>query len=255
MKTVLPLLLLSAALFFAGCDDDEPSMKETTTLQLNVGATFGDQPLVMFEEVYDYQGQPLQLILFQMYLTDIFLVYEEDGTQREEALTDVVEANFGNTYSASDAMEGLEVLEVEVPARNYTGLHVGLGVSPELNATIPPDYEVTHPLGQNYWEDANSYIFFKVEGNTDVDGDSELSDKLTFHVGGDNNYREVTLDKTLSFDPNTTANLKLNIDLEKLMVSENGEFLDFSSVRQAHSTTSPAAVFMGENLIRAVEME
>jgi hypothetical protein len=255
MKKIFPFLLLSAVIFFAGCGDDEPNMKETTTLTLNVGATFGEEPLVMFEEVYDYQGQPLQLQLFQMYLTDLHLIYEEEGVEQEMLLAEVVEANFGSIFSTTDALAGLDLLEIEVPARNYTALRVGLGVSPELNATIPPDYELTHPLSQNYWEDASSYIFFKVEGNTDVDGDSELSDKLTFHVGGNNNYREVTLNKAIDLQPNTTANLKLNIDLEKIMISEDGESIDFSNVRQAHSTTSPAAVFMGENLSRAVELE
>jgi len=255
MNRLLPLLLLVLPLFFSSCGDDEPEMKETTTLTLNAKATFGDQPLVMYEDVYDYEGQPLQLQLFQIYLTDIYLTYEEGGQEREQLVTDVVLANYGEVFSTNDAEAGLDLVEVEVPARNYTGLKVGLGVSPELNATIPPDYELTHPLSQNYWEDASSYIFFKVEGNTDVDGDSELLDKLTFHVGGNNNFRKASFDKTINLMPNTDATLQLDIDLEKIMVSADGEFLDFANVRQAHSTTSPAAVFMGENLSRAVSLE
>lgn len=255
MNKLLPFLLLAVPLLFSSCGDDEPEMKETTTLSLNAKATFGDQPLVMFEEIYDYEGQPLQLQLFQIYLTGLTLVYEEEGGQREEAVKDVVLAHFGNTFSTADAEAGLDLLEVEVPARNYTGLKLGLGVSPELNATVPPDYELTHPLSQNYWEDASSYIFFKVEGNTDVDGDGELSDKLTFHVGGNNNYQEATLNQAINLMPNTTASLQLRIDLEKIMLSEDGSFIDFSDFRQAHSTTSPAAVLMGGNLGGAVELE
>ena len=254
MNKLLPFLLLVLPLFFSSCED-EPEMKETTTLTLNAKATFGDQPLVMFEEIYDYQGQPLQLQLFQIYLTDIALTYEEEGQERQEPVTDVKLANFGRIFSANDAEAGLDLIEVEIPARNYTGLKLGLGVSPELNATIPPDYEVTHPLAQNYWEDASSYIFFKVEGNADVDRDGELTDKLTFHVGGDSNFRKAAFAQAINLMPNTESTLQLRIDLEKIMLSEDGEFIDFANVRQAHSTTSPAAVLMGNNVDRAVELK
>jgi hypothetical protein len=253
MKSFLPLLGLAALVALSSCNEEEDT---ATQLRLNATSTFGDQPLVMFEETYAYpDNQVLQLQLFQAYLSDIRLLYQEDGETMEEPLTDVVLAQFADVFTAEAALSGLELGEFEVPARTYTGLRLGFGLPPELNATVPSDYEVTHPLAQNYWADANSYIFFKIEGNTDVDGDGEMTDKLTFHVGGNNNFNEVELLQPIEVKAGGTAVLNLNIDLQAIMLSDDGEFIDFANTRQAHSATAPAAVFLGSNTSGSISLQ
>lgn len=257
MKQILSLFALTAALVFAGCgNSDDNGGPATTELTLIANGTFGNEPLVMFERIYDYQeGMQLQMQLLQVYLSDIALVYEEEGTEKEEPLTDVALVSFADIYTDEDANEGVEILKMEVPVRNYTGLKLGLGVSPELNATLPPDYDLTHPLSQNYWEDASSYIFFKIEGNADLDADGELQDKLTYHIGGNNNYSTVQFNGAIDLVKGTPQALALGIDLERILVKDDGAFWDFRDAQFAHSTTSPAAVFMAENFPNSISLE
>ncbi|TXB69482.1 MbnP family protein [Phaeodactylibacter luteus] len=250
------LLALSAALLFSACGGtDDNTAPDTGRITLNATATYGSLPLVMFDQNYDYEdGMQFQMQLFQTYLSDIELVYMENGAEMTEPLLDVALAEFGDIYTIADAEAGIEVVKTDVPARNYTALRFGVGVSPALNATVPPDYEVTHPLGQNYWEDANSYIFFKFEGNADLDGSGGFQDKLTFHVGGDNNYNSIEFTGAIDIAPDGEAVLNLNFDMEKLLIRSNGDYVDFRQVRQAHSNTAPAAVFMGENMPNALSL-
>ncbi len=250
MKRTLLLSALAAILLVAACNDDETP---TSKLDLRMTATFGQQPLVMFEEIYDYQGQPLQFQLFQTYLSDVRLVYTENGTEKEQPVADILLANFGEVFTTAEAELGLELLSQDIPARNYTGLRFGLGVSPELNATVPPDYELTHPLAQNYWEDADSYIFYKIEGNADIDKDGELNEKITYHVGGDNNYALVEVTAPIDME-SEGMELVLNMDLEAGMTTADGDFINFEEFRMAHSTESPAAVFLGDNLPRGISL-
>lgn len=257
MKQVFSLFALAAVLFIAGCgNDDDNNGPATTELTLIATGTYGDDPLVMLPRIYDYEdGMQLQMQLLQTYLSDIALVYEEDGAEKEELLTNVALINFGNVYTDEDAIGGLEVVKMEVPVRSYTGLKFGLGVSPELNATIPPDYDLTHPLSQNYWEDASSYIFFKIEGNADLNEDGELQEKLTYHIGGNNNYSTVQLNSAIDLVKGTPQTLALGIDLQKVLIKADGAFWDFRDAQFAHSTTSPAAMFMAENFPTAVSLE
>jgi hypothetical protein len=257
MKQILSLFALALAVFAVGCgNSDDNGGPATTELTLLATGSYGGDPLVMFERTYEYEdNMALQMQLLQTYLSDIALVYEEDGTEKEELLTDVALVSFGNVFTDEDAAEGVEVVKMEVPVRNYTGLKIGLGVSPELNATIPPDYDLTHPLSQNYWEDASSYIFFKVEGNADLDADGQFQDKLTYHIGGNNNYSTVQFTGAIDLEKGTPKTLALNIDLQKILIKGDGTYWDFREGQFAHSTTSPAAVFMGENFPNAVRLE
>lgn len=255
MKKWFLLSALSFGLLFAACGDDDKDTPETAQLSLTATATYGESPLLMFERDYGYEdNMALQLQLFQTYLSDMALLYEEDGQVKEVPLEDIALLNFGNMYNDEDARAGLEVFNLDVPARSYTGIRFGLGVSPELNATIPPDYDLSHPLSQNYWEDANSYIFFKIEGNADLDGSGDFADKLTFHIGGDNNYSDVTFQGMIDLLPGGEVGLTLNFDLQKLLINEDGDYVDFRQTKQAHSNTAPAAVFIGNNMPSAVSL-
>lgn len=90
-----------------------------------------------------------------------------------------------------DVVEGVEVVKMEVFVCNYIGLKIGFGVFFEFNVIILFDYDLMYLLFQNYWEDVFSYIFFKVEGNVDLDVDGQFQDKFIYYVGGDNNYSMV----------------------------------------------------------------
>jgi len=250
MKRIFLLSALAIFILFSACKEEEAA---NSRIDLRMTATFGEQPLLMFEEIYDYQDQPLQLQLFQTYLANVRLTYEENGTTKEQPVADILLANFGEVFTTAEAELGLELLSRDLPARNYTGLRFGLGVSPELNTTVPSDYELTHPLAQNYWEDADSYIFFKIEGNADIDKDGQLNEKITFHVGGDNNYTEVEIIAPIDMETEGKE-LLLNIDLLDGLTNPDGDFINFEDFRMAHSTTSPAAVFMGDNLASGITL-
>ena len=257
MKHLLFLSALFTIVAFSSCgNSDDDNGSELAEITFLAKGSFGEDPLVMFERNYAYEDDmAIQMQLFQTYLSDIALIYEEDGVEKEEPLMDVALVSFGDVYTDAESEAGVEILKAEVTPRRYTGLKVGLGLTPELNATIPPDYELTHPLSQNYWEDASSYIFFKIEGNADLDADGQFQDKLTYHVGGGNNFSNVQYVADINLVEGSSRSLVLNMDLQKILIRDNGTYWDLREAQFAHSTTSPAAVFMAQNFPAATQLE
>lgn len=255
MKRLLFASALLSTLLFAACGDKENPDGDMAEMALNFTASYGGSPLVMFERTYGYEADmDFKMQLFQFYISDVRLLRQNNGVTEEVPALDVDLINFAGVYTDADAAKGISTETATIPAGAYTGLRFGFGVSPQLNATIPPDYPLGHPLAENYWEDAKSYIFFKVEGNADLEPDGDFSDKLTFHVGGDNNYRELTFQQNFSVEKNGRLEIPLAIDLRKILIAADGEYVDFRQVKQSHSNTSPAAVFMAENVPQAVEL-
>ena len=237
-------------------EDDEADitlLPRAGRVSLNFKAFYGPDPLVMFDRTYAYEDNiALKLQLFQFYLSKVRLLTADSGVP----LFDVALISFGDVYTDEAAGQGKSTPSFILPPGTYTGIELGFGLSSDLNATIPPDYPLGHPLSENYWEAASSYIFFKFEGNADLEPNGEFSDKLTFHVGGNDNYRLLSFDKPITVEDEKELTLQFNIDLQKILVDQNtGEYLDFRQVMQSHSNSSPSATFMANHVPEAIELE
>ncbi|HQU58528.1 MAG: hypothetical protein KDD02_01730 [Phaeodactylibacter sp.] len=256
MKQFIFASILLSTLLFTACDNKDDNKSELAEVVLNFTANYDNDPLVMFERTYNYEADmDLKMQLLQFYISDVRLLHDKDGVTEEVPVLDIGLINFGNVYNDADAAKGINTAAVSIPAGTYTGLRLGFGVSPELNATIPPDYPLGHPLSENYWEDAQSYIFFKVEGNADLEPNGEFTDKLTFHVGGNNNYRELSFQKNFTVEKNGQVTIPVVVDLKKILIASDGTYVDFRQVKQSHSNTSPAAIFMADNVPQAVSVK
>ncbi|MCB0584090.1 MAG: hypothetical protein KDD06_02005 [Phaeodactylibacter sp.] len=237
-------------------EDDEAALMllpRAGEVTLNFKAFYGPDPLVMFDREYAYEdNMAIKMQLFQFYISKVRLL-KGSG---EEPLTDVGLISFANVYTDEEAAAGISTVPGVLPPGTYTGIEFGFGLDSVLNATIPPDYPLGHPLSENYWEAASSYIFFKFEGNADLEPNGDFSDKLTFHVGGNSNYRKLTFDRPITIEDEGAVTLQFNIDLHKMLVDQNtGEYLDFRQVTQSHSNESPSATFMANHIQEAIEME
>ena len=239
-------------------EDDESMLSlppVAGTMVLNFKASYGQEPLLMFERDYAYEdNMAIKMQLFQFYLSEVSLT--KDGGVRLPIL-DVDLISFGDVFDEAAAAEGQNSrIPTAIPPGGYTGIEFTFGLTPALNATIPPDYELGHPLSENYWEASSSYIFYKFEGNVDLNANGEFPDKLTFHVGGNENMRTLTFGKPILIEDEKEVQLNFNIDLQKMLVDEaNDEYLDFRQVTQSHSNSSPAATFMSNNIGNAIDLE
>ncbi|MDX1943256.1 MAG: MbnP family protein [Saprospiraceae bacterium] len=253
-KYSLFTILSSLLLMSVDCEREETPLEQTGTLELNFKGSFGDESLMMYAKDYAYEaGMKVKFQLFRFYLSDISVA--RSTFEYNTIISDVEIVDFKDIQSDAAAQNGFTVRIKNVPIGNYIGLNMGLGVSPKLNKTQPGDYSSSHPLSGNYWSWALGYVFTKIEGNADVDGDGQLTDKLTFHVGGDSYYRNKEFSKSFNIKEGETTRLDFEVDLQRVLVAAPGDFLDFRKVTIDHTNNVEVATFISDNLKEAIEIK
>lgn len=256
MRLLFGILLFSFALLAVSCTPEEDF---EGTVELNFKGTYEAEPLRMFEQEYQYEDDLMvKFQLFNFYISDISLVQEGSATiDPADQLSEIELISFKNVVSLEDAAEGITLTYEEVPTGIYSGIQFGIGIAPDLNATQPGDYEPGHPLDDNYWSWARGYVFSKIEGNTDLDGDGQFGDKLTYHIGDDNLYQVITYNFPTPLNVDSDEPLKINfkVDLRDVLIKD-GEYLDFNINEQTQDHTNNADIyeFLWDNLVEAIEL-
>ncbi|MEM9920301.1 MAG: MbnP family protein [Bacteroidota bacterium] len=209
-------LLLFCLLGFAACDDDEVIPADTTDLALTFKGTYNGEPLQMLK-TYDYDGTPIRFQRFDFYISDLSLIKDDPSGSGELELKEIdfIDLSYD---AAADASAGFRLDLPEVQTGAYTGLKMGIGVPPDLNKTEWTDYASGHPLNDanHYWKGWNSFIFAKVEGAIDADGDGMFEQSFTFHAGRDTVYFDHSLLANIQLDVTSAASFDIEVDVFKL---------------------------------------
>jgi hypothetical protein len=246
------LFLLATAFLFASCESDPEEVQGK--VNLNFQATYQDAPLVMFDEVYTYpDGSPVKIKLFNYYVSDITLM--ADGAGEDQLISEVELIDYAEVYDVNTAAEGLTINLDNIKPGVYTGVRIGLGLTGQLNATQPGEYEAGHPLSDNFWSWARGYVFAKIEANADIDGDGQFSDKLTYHIGSDDLFTTLEMPKSIVVKAGEPAQLNFTVDLYDVL-NNNGNYLDISEASNTQDHTNNEAIygFLWENLSSAFKV-
>lgn len=242
------LILLAA--FFMWAADCRKTDFDSGTLEINFKGFFGGEPLMMYAADYGYAADvQVKWQLFQFFLSDITLI----GPDGKRVIKDADLVSFGAVQTAASADEGVTLVIDKVPVGEYTGIELGLGVSPELNKTKPADHSAREPLGSaaNYWTDADSYIFTKLEGNADLNGDNNFTDaKLTFHIGDEGGYNTQIFARDLSVQAGQNTRVHFTVDLRKALDDGQGNFINFRETTINHGGNPEIAVFIQSHLLQ-----
>ena len=252
----LAIIILAAAaiiLSLGSCQDDNKG-EQKSEVTLVFRSTFGGQPLVMYDPAYQYvEGMRMKAQLFQFYLSDIELVA---ANGEKTKLSDIELINFGDDNNSQQASEGYVLRFKDVPGGQYDRIQFGLGVSPDLNATQPGNYAPTHPLADNYWSWALGYVFSKIEGNADNNGDGVFNDKLTYHTGADALYQVLSYEGPFMVPVDGSGyQIEFGVDLKDVLV-RGDRFVDFRIAEdtQDHTNDPELYNFLWNNLAQAIQV-
>ncbi len=178
MKNRALLLLAASLVVLAACkDNNNPSQRNNFTLTFR--ALYDGQSLEKGKN-YPYDSKVILFDKFNTYLSDITLLKGAEETR----LSDIEWVDF--TPDLAPDNKAVDVtIKFTVPDGDYTGLKIGYGVRADLNAKKPSDYPVGHPLylENEYWNGWSSYIFTKVQGRYDLNGDNVPEANLFYHCG------------------------------------------------------------------------
>lgn len=225
MKGYLKLTVLLAFMLAAATGCKEENEPEGTDFSLKMNFKYGSQNLVYGQE-YDYGTDSkikIELVRFYVSLPEL---QTADGNW----------VPFPNAYFIFQP-DNAVFQAGKMPEGNYTALRFGLGVDNSRNVETDPDaipatdYPLDSPLNaanDMYWTWATGYIFVKVEGRIDANGNgsyADLDDKIiSYHPGVAELYRTVSLSKNINIG-NEATQAELTLDVAKLF--ENVDLLQY----------------------------
>ena len=229
MTRFLALAAFVAGFTFVACDDDTPIVAGTGDVNLIVAANFDDEPLELTTDLYRYSddlGYDLRITKFDFYASDIALV-NADGTETE--LDDIDLWDFTG--------DALRRSYVDLPTGTYNAIKIGVGVPQEENGDFCNACATSDPLADasHWWQNWSSYIFAKIEGQLDANGDGITDEAgIVYHAGTDDLYRTVTVPVNVEVTPDGTTELRLAIDIKDLFRLDDG-MIDIQAVPATHT--------------------
>jgi len=212
---VLVLLLLAAGAGGALYVGTRPA--PTMQLSLRFHPFVGDEVLQLKQGRYPNPGGEGTFTVrdLQFFVSNIRLV-AENAVFRET-----------DSYHLArfDSEDGMYVIGLEnVPRDTYEHIEFGIGVDAEANGTITSVGDLD-PNGRMAWSWDVGYKFVLFEGALEL-GDRRIP--LVYHVGFDENYKQVTIPLAAALFEHQEATLDLRVDL--LQMFKGAQTVDMSAL-------------------------
>lgn len=259
MKKLLILAVIFATMA-SSCSKEDCENCDTGTVNLIFKGLFNGETLIFNETEEYFDGMAMRMTNLVFYISDLTLL-SADGSDYE--LSDIELVDFQNiSFDAALAADGLNFSFNNVPVGDYTGVKFGLGVNPSLNAQVPSDFTSDSPLSDsgNHWTAWDSFIFIKVEGRTDPDGDGQqFEGSFLYHTGGNDMYKSASFTKGIKVV--AEAATPINFELETLDVfGDSSTNQDIVNNNVSHTTPNDAnsigiSNFITDNFVNAISIK
>lgn len=209
----LTVNFLVIVFFTVGCQKEESN--NAGELNLNFELVFDQQPVNSSEQWFTLNDSvELRFTKVSFYLSEISLKRSTENL----LLTDIIHISFLQTI-LGDAINrySLKIPFAQIPADNYSGLRMGLGVTSYINTLSPIDFSSGHPLSytSEYWTPWDSYIFAKIEGEMIVGG--ERTETFVLHTGSDEAFREINWNNNIQITTDQAKEFNIPINLYKIL--------------------------------------
>ena len=248
MNKVTYFFALLALAFLPACHEhDEGSTADFT---VTFKSHFAGEQLTKYKNYpYGLAGIPLQFTRFSTYLSDIELIKADGSSYR---LAEIEYIDFTPENASTDLSATPAITYKNVPEGEYTGLRIGYGVKPSLNAKDPADFDNNHPLAKEieYWSGWNSYIFTKIEGKADSENNGSLDISLLYHCGSDAVYKVYELATPIHVHAGEPG-IAVNFDLEKIFTMDDGSYYDI--VTNFYTSNNPNDIIVAQVLMHNFE--
>ncbi len=235
-------------------------------LKINFKLEYDGQPMVMTNlDGYPYPGNDMPFFLnrFSYFLSGIELLTSHGHTEKLASADTYLNLELDH-QDANSAVEGTTYHIHGVTAGEYTGIRYSIGVPPGVNAQTPNQFSGDSPysLDGEYWPAWNSYVFCKIEGRGDENGDSVYEDPvMALHLGDDEAMRTLEFTKDIHLHAGGEHTLEFIIDVKKIF-DNNGDIYDLlgetngdSNARLHKLTQLPLINELADNLVQAIEIQ
>lgn len=194
-------------------------------LNLSFKVNFNNKQLILNNQYIDDKGYKYRFDGFKYFLSNITLVKEDNS---EIKLSDLTCVDLDNSSTLTLTIKDFE-------KANYKKIKFGVGLTPEQNNVLPDDAPSGDPrqtYSTLYWGWLK-YIFVKIDGRSDVDGSGSFQNLLIYHIGTDELYKTVELEKAFEIKEGEST---ITIALDALKIFQNGvNDIDIADYEQSYT--------------------
>lgn len=234
MHKIIFSLLFFSLILFNSCGDQgvqDTGVNFNITFQANYDGTQLEK-----NKDYLFGATPLFFEACRMYLSDITLL---KGDQ-EFLISEVEYLDF----TPSNAVSAAPIITFKnVPEGAYTGIRIGYGVKPSLNAKRPSDFPAGHPLAieNDYWAGWSSYIFSTLDGKADSDNNGSKNLSLAYHCGSDPVYKTFEFTHEIHVHEGE-AGAKITFDIKQFLTMADGSLYDILTYPATSNSATDVSV-------------
>lgn len=246
-------IFLLFIIFFlsTSCNKTEIAANETTNLDIIFRATYEGERLIIGKTYY-YATKPIIFTRISFFIADLQLTTEVLETK----LSDVEFIDITSTHiSETLAAKGTSIQFKDIPINEYNGLNFGVGVPSTLNETVPSDYPDNHALGmlnsEEYSEDLGSYIFSRIEGVFDKEGENI---EFAYHAGIDRNYQEIKIDDFKLSEKQKDINATFELDIKQMLTLIGGGLIQLEPYNPKDPNQRAVIILMMDNFHKALHL-
>ncbi|MEM9549280.1 MAG: MbnP family protein, partial [Bacteroidota bacterium] len=218
------------------------------TIDFNIKLQYNSEPLVLFEPFIYPDGRSIDFTRISFYISEV--------TLDDENIVNVEFHNLTDSHATSIlASQGYNWTVEGVPPGFFSTLSFNIGVPAELNEKDPGEFPSGHPLAKpsENWFGWKSFVFLKVEGNMDMDGDGTRETGIALHTGADEALRNISLDNPILINDGERTEIDIVFDVYDLFDGQNRIF-PIDDFAQIHSLSQIDAVNeLSDNLTNAIK--
>lgn len=222
------MLLLMALPLLAACSDEEATAP-AATVQVELQNMVGVQPLQLDASTYTSPaGDTYVVSNFKYYISNVKLISSKgEATFLEPESYHLIGGEGKTTFELK-----------EVPAGTYDKIELSIGVDEAHNHSTDQVGDLD-PSNEMVWDWDTGYKFLSLVGT--YTGDTG-NGGLVFHVGGDVNYKTLTLDlpQALNLRQQPNATLRLQADVNELF--QNPNLIDFDVMHAGGHGAGPSMI-------------
>ena len=248
MKKILYGLAIILPLLSFQCNRNEPKYGE---LKLRIVPKYGQNALVMYQNVASAQGYPMQ---FQR--VSFFLQVQDGGAIAKNGEADVTFIDMSDLTDLVKATQGVSA-SFDLEEGTYNTLNIGIGVPKSLNKKEPSDFSSKSPLSETgeYWKSWNSYIFTKTEGVMDTTNTGKGDLPFSYHTGIDEMFRTISLPTSFTISENQSTELVLELDVKEILNGKAGVVNPLKNQNSHSLNNKPIAITISDNYKTALKIK
>jgi hypothetical protein len=250
MKYIQVSVFALLMVYVTACNDSDNQVEENITGNAKLVVTIlnDGQPLTLDTRTYtNAAGNDYTVSEFKFYLSNVKLRNTNTGALYIEP----------DSYHLVERTPESHIYEIDIPEvtlANYNELEFAIGVDNSQNYSLD-NIGALDPSNNMAWDWNTGYKFLLLEGKFTAQNEEQAG--IIFHIGGDSNYKRITLptDNDVAVSSNKSAIFYIDVEVSQIFTEPTTINFNTNNVVMFDSLANKVAANFAKNVFSLTNVE